>query len=133
MEKNSEKYLYSLIKDMRILIIDDDHFSRILLKKFFDKMGATCTLVSNGEDALNHLNESVADLIMLDIKMPGLNGFQVLDGIRSGNKSTPVIAQTAYAFPDEKHRIIKAGFTGYLSKPIRRESLVIELLRIFSE
>ncbi|NJM14124.1 MAG: response regulator [Bacteroidales bacterium] len=81
-------------------------------------------LASNGEETLQMLNErQPIDLIMLDIKMPVMGGFETLEHIRDSHPNIPVIAQTAYAMSNEKLMCLERGFTDYLSKPIEQKLL----------
>ena len=78
----------------------------------------------NGQEAVDIcLNNPNIDLILMDIKMPVMNGFEALEEIKAIRPTLIVIAQTAYSSSEEKEKIFKAGFYGYITKPINREKL----------
>jgi CheY-like chemotaxis protein len=131
MDISDDKILHDILNGKNVLIIDDDEFSRLLLDKFMTKLGANCDMLSHGSDVVELLKQKDVALVLLDIKMPGLNGFEVLQEIRKAGYKMPVVAQTAYAFHDDKITIKEKGFDGYTEKPIRRERLLRELIRVF--
>jgi CheY-like chemotaxis protein len=76
-----------------------------------------------------HFSRAVVDLVLLDIRLPELDGFEVLRHLRSLDLSVPVIAQSAYAMVDDVKKAMEAGFTDYLTKPIGQEKLYEILTR----
>ena len=78
----------------------------------------------NGQEAVDIcINNSNVDLVLMDIKMPVMNGFEALEKIKAIRPELIVVAQTAYSSSDDEERIFKAGFYGYITKPINREKL----------
>jgi CheY-like chemotaxis protein len=103
---------------VRIMIIEDDEEMRSLLKDFLEEEGLETDSVNNGADALGKLSKDHVDLILTDIRMPGLTGLDILPRIRRLNPKTPIIVMTAYGSDDVRRRSLERGATAYLEKPI---------------
>lgn len=78
------------------------------------------------------VQKRIPDLILLDISMPVMTGFEFLEEIKSKGLNTKIIAQTAYAMPFEKERCLMAGCHGYISKPIKKNKLFDEISRVLA-
>jgi signal transduction histidine kinase len=111
-----------------ILIAEDDFYCREILKYMLKKTGATLLIAKDGREALNIMDMDNVDLVLLDIRLPGIDGHAVLKEIRSDNPQTPVIAQTAYAMQEDIRKFKDAGFNDYLTKPID-DGVLYNLLR----
>lgn len=108
-----------------ILIAEDDEISNILLKEIFSKGNFKLLHTYNGENTVKACKEySNIDLILMDIRMPGMNGIEATRQIRKFNKTVPILAQTAYAMPGDKENALKAGCSDYISKPIDKQLLL---------
>jgi DNA-binding response OmpR family regulator len=108
---------------VRIMIIEDDEEMRSLMKDFFEEEGFETDSVSNGVDALRMLSKDHFDLVITDIRMPGLTGLDILPRIRSLKPETPIIVMTAYGSDDVRRRSLERGATTYLEKPIHLSKL----------
>ncbi|HOV89288.1 MAG TPA: response regulator [Syntrophorhabdaceae bacterium] len=84
------------MKDIRILVVDDEENIRILFKEELEEEGYTIELASNGYEAIEKIKQSPFDLVVLDIKMPGIDGIQTLNEIKKINKDQHVILCSAY-------------------------------------
>lgn len=106
-----------------ILVVEDDPLNRQVTAYMLQQHGYTVSLASNGQEALNYLADAYADLILMDLHMPVLDGYETTTAIRNTLKlDTPVIAFTADVFSD--NRYLEAGMNGYLNKPVRYEQIV---------
>ncbi len=103
---------------VRVMIIEDDEEMRSLLRDFFEEEGFETDSVSTGVDALRELSKDHFDLVITDIRMPGLTGLDILPTIRRLKPGTPIIAMTAYGSDDVRRRAFERGATTYLEKPI---------------
>jgi len=110
---------------LKILVAEDDEYSLILLLKVLKGFNSEILIAKNGNEAVevSHNNLDL-DLILMDIKMPEMNGIEATSRIRTFNKGVPIIAQTAHATSEDKKRILKEGFNGYISKPINKNELI---------
>ncbi len=102
-----------------VLIVEDDPISRSFFQDLLEETDATIRTAENGENALKYLKGNPApDMVLLDIQMPGISGYEVVKEIRKKYKDLPVVAQTAHALSSEKKKIAEAGFDDYITKPI---------------
>ena len=111
-------------KKLKILIVDDDITSELLLKRIFKKDSREFLHASNGNEAIKTCkNNPDIDLILMDIKMPKMNGYDATRKIREFNTDVIIIAQSAHALPGARENAILAGCNNYISKPIDRIAL----------
>lgn len=102
-----------------ILIVEDDPVSFAFLKELFQQTGADLYHAADGLEAVNLFRKiKNIDLVIMDIQLPKMDGFEATRIIRSMNSNIPVIAQTAFAMSDDKEKMKQAGFDDYVSKPI---------------
>ena len=103
-----------------ILIADDDAASLELLKDALGSLGHRIVEASDGRDALLKVNIERPDIALIDIQMPGLDGFEVLRAVRALEPPVPcrVLALTAFAMGGDRERILASGFDGYIAKPV---------------
>ena len=103
-----------------------------MLRELLENRGYSVIEVRNGQEALDMVEQSQPDLLLLDIGMPVLDGFAVMRRLRENPRSAtlPVLAVTAYAMRDDRDNVLNAGFDGYLSKPINARDLANELERL---
>jgi CheY-like chemotaxis protein len=128
--KNENKTT-SLIKEENemplILIVEDNEINMQIVKSFLDIKGMNYLCANNGREAIEILEDKFVDLILMDIQMPQLNGYETTKIIRKieGNieKHTPIIAMTAYAMTMDKKKCIENGMDGHISKPFNLEEL----------
>ncbi|MFO7924262.1 MAG: ATP-binding protein [Bacteroidales bacterium] len=107
----------------KLLLSEDDLFSREMMVYLLKKTGAELITATDGKETLKMYKQHGADLVLLDIRLPEVDGYQVLKEIRSGDPDTIVIAQTAYAMLDEIRKFKLAGFNDYLIKPVSDDQL----------
>jgi two-component system cell cycle response regulator DivK len=109
----------------KILIAEDEETNYFYLETVLKRTGATLFRAKNGEEVVKVCEDQPdMDLVLMDIKMPDLNGLDATRLIRKFNPTLPIIAQTAYALVGEKNKCLSAGCNDYISKPINRESLL---------
>ena len=115
----------------RILVAEDNAVNRELMREILEAFGCQVVEASDGQETLSKLDEAAPDIVLLDINMPGLNGFAVLKRIRENPRFSglPVLAVTAYAMKEDRDKVLQAGFNAYLAKPVDATLLVRELKR----
>jgi CheY-like chemotaxis protein len=107
-----------------ILLVEDQKYNLMVLKKMLEYMEFDVITAENGKEAVDicqKINEF--DLILMDLKMPVMDGYSAMKEIKKILPEMPIIAETAYALAGDEKKIIEAGFDDYLPKPITRESL----------
>lgn len=107
-----------------ILIAEDEEYNYELINIFVTNAGAKTIRAVTGKEVVDIINKKKnIDLILMDIKMPVINGLEATRQIRKSNNSIPIIAQTAYAQVGDRDKILKAGCNDYISKPIQKSKL----------
>ncbi len=115
----------NLWKDKLFLIVEDDPASSMLLEIILSKTGAKLLFAESGEKAIEIVRRTRGiDLILLDIKMNGINGLQAAVIIKGIAPKIPIIAQTACVVYGDKEKCFQAGCSGYIPKPIIAENLI---------
>lgn len=110
---------------MRILIAEDEDTNFLYLSALLSRCHHIVLRAINGQEAVDIVKgESNLDIVLMDIKMPVLNGYDALRQIKRLKPSLPVVAQTAYALSDDEQNIRSAGFDGYIAKPIMKNKLL---------
>ena len=114
--------LRKVLQRRTVLVAEDVDSNFLLLKTL---LGKRCNLLwaKNGEDAVNQFKEHQPDLILMDIKMPHMDGLEATRLIRSYSKEVPIVALTAFAFEPDKDRAIEAGCDDCLTKPVSQNAL----------
>jgi CheY-like chemotaxis protein len=117
---------------IKVLIAEDNAVNRELLRELLELRGYTVLEACDGQEALQMIEQAQPELLLLDIGMPVMDGFAVIQRIRENPRlaKLPVVAVTAYAMRGDQERILSAGFDGYLSKPVNPSSLAQELERV---
>lgn len=110
-------------KKGRVLAVDDSEDNRLLLKWFLNKIGFEVDVAANGREGIEKALSGDYSLVLLDIQMPDLDGFEVLKKLRQNNYQGPLVALTAHAMKGDRERCLAEGFTDYLSKPFDQEVL----------
>ena len=112
---------------LRILVAEDNPVNQLFLLRTLEKAGHQVTLADNGEAALTQLHANDFDLVLMDVQMPILDGYQATARIREEERGTgrhqPIIAITAHALSGDQQRCLDQGMDGYLSKPVQSETL----------
>ena len=109
----------------KILIAEDVESNFLYLNAVLTRIDATIFWAKNGREAIDIFNqEKKLDLILMDLQMPEMNGYEATRIIKNEDPSIPVIAQTAYAMSDDRKKALEAGCDDYLAKPIKSQALM---------
>jgi PAS domain S-box-containing protein len=110
-----------------ILLAEDNLVNQKITTRMLEKLGHAVTVASNGREALDAIGRQTFDLILMDIQMPEMSGFEATETIRrqerGSGKHLPIIALTAHAMDGDRERCLESGMDGYISKPVRGEEL----------
>ena len=110
--------------DYTVLIVDDEPMIIDFFREVLSLTKINMLFVDNGNKAINIIKQhNDIDIVLLDIRMPEINGFEVFKKIKELRPKLPVIAQTAYAFSDDIEMVKSAGFDDYICKPISNDLL----------
>ena len=116
------------LESLRILLVDDSVDNQFLVKHMLTKMGAVVDVASNGLEAIEIANKKSHDVVLMDIQMPEMDGYQAIEALRNSGYKTPVIALTAHALVEERSKTQAAGFSAHLTKPIDKSELLSIIL-----
>lgn len=113
----------------RILIVEDNQANLALMEYLLRAFGYTVLSAATGADGIESAMRDQPDLILMDLQLPKMTGFEAAAQIRAANplRRVPIIAVTAFAMVGDRERVLAEGFDGYLSKPITPETFVDEI------
>ena len=109
-----------------ILLVDDEQDHLIITSRFLESQGYSCVCADRGWEALRLLNEQPVDLILLDLHMPGMDGYCLAENIlsRESFRSIPIVAFSCYDLTRFKQRAMRAGMADFIPKPVDRARLL---------
>jgi PAS domain S-box-containing protein len=120
----------------RVLLAEDNAVNQTLAVRLLEKRGYIVAVASNGRDAVAAIDEKAFDVVLMDVQMPEMDGFEATQAIREKEKSTglhvPIIAMTAHALKGDEERCLSVGMDAYISKPIRTNELFRTIERLLS-
>lgn len=120
--------------DKTILIVEDDKSSSRFLQEVLKRTGARLIFTGDGEKAIDICEaEENLDLILMDVQLPTLSGYEATKRIKKMRPKLPIIAQTANAFADERNRAMEAGCSEYITKPLNKEKLLSVIKMVFEK
>ena len=109
---------------VRVLVVDDSADNRLLLNRILLGAGATVDMAENGQEALNRIGEGSYDMVLMDLQMPVMDGYEANERLRQRGYKTPVIALTAHALREERQLCLDKGFTDHIAKPVDRVTML---------
>ncbi len=116
-------------RKIRILVVEDDQVNKMVALRILEKLGYGADAVSHGEEALVALERTPYDLVLMEVQLPVMDGFETTRMIRDSksrvqNPDVPIIAMTAHAMKGDRERCLEAGMDDYVSKPVQPQELV---------
>lgn len=122
------------LKDVSILLVEDNEMNTLLASSIIERTGASITEADNGSAAIDLLQKKSFDIILMDLHMPGMNGFETTKYIRENlGLAIPIIAITANVINDEEKRCLEAGMNGFISKPYTEKALLDKMAALLSK
>lgn len=128
-QKNKD-FSSSYLNDYKILVAEDDEINYLYIKEIFKGTGAEILHAVNGKEAVEicQANNKI-DILLIDIKMPVMNGYEAIKQIREIRPGLPIIAQTAFALSNEMLKAFNAGSNDYISKPFKKDQLLALVIK----
>jgi two-component system, sensor histidine kinase and response regulator len=120
-------------RPLRVLLAEDNPVNQRMAQLMLERLGHSVKLASSGTEVLRAWRPGRYDLILMDVQMPGMDGFEATAAIRAQSGATPIIALTAHAMAGDRERCLRNGMDGYLQKPIRPDELNSLLSRYSAE
>lgn len=112
---------------VRVLLVEDSPDIQLMLSRFLRAEGAHVDVADDGMQALDRTRDSDYDIVLMDLKMPKLDGYLTASVLRERGFKSPILALTAHAMNEVKEKCLKSGFNDRLTKPIEREKLIHEV------
>ena len=111
----------------RILVVDDDKNTRLYMRAFLEAERYTVFLAGNGEEALDMMEKEHIDLVILDIMMPKMDGYEFTRELRSVNNDLPILMVSAKQLPEDRKLGYKLGTNDFMVKPVDQEELLLRV------
>ena len=128
-QQSDSKEWPSIKQNLKILIVEDDEATDLYLTEILKNMSRQIQHASTGEEALEHIQNDDIDVILMDVKLPEMDGYAITRRVRETNSHVVIIAQTAYAMKGDREKALDAGCDDYIAKPLKKE----ELLRLITK
>ncbi|PKN92386.1 MAG: hypothetical protein CVU44_14715 [Chloroflexi bacterium HGW-Chloroflexi-6] len=132
-EKNAIANRLNQLFGKRVLLVEDNEINQLVAREMLENLGLRVALARSGEEAIQKVKTGLFELILMDIQMPGMDGYQATAQIRSDPRFTyeklPIIALTAHALVGDREKALQAAFNDYITKPVDTEQLNSTLLR----
>ena len=112
---------------VNILVVDDDKNTRLFLRAVLEAAGYTVSVAENGIDALSVMDREHVDLVVLDIMMPKMDGYEFARVLRAADNNLPILMVSAKQLPADKHKGFEAGTDDYITKPIDDEEMLLRI------
>jgi two-component system, sensor histidine kinase len=107
----------------KVLVVDDVSDNRILIKHYISRLGLQVEMAGTGEEGIDKVFKDHFDVVLMDIQMPGMDGFEAVQRLREHHYEGPIVALTAHAMKGDREKCLEAGFDDYLCKPVSKTSL----------
>jgi CheY-like chemotaxis protein len=119
---------------VKVLVVDDDEDARILHRWFLEEAHAQVMTAASGAEALRLLESTSPDILLSDISMPGMDGYELLERVHAlpapSHRNLPAVALTAFARSGDRERALGTGYGSYLTKPVEPAELVVVIARL---
>lgn len=127
--RETDRLAWPRLDHLRVLLAEDNPDNQEMIKRFVSEQGAAVEVANNGNEALVKVRTSQFDVILMDVQMPELDGYEVTKTLRREGNKIPIIAITAHAMNDERDRCLEAGCDEFLTKPLD----VLKLIQIIHQ
>ncbi len=136
LERPTQRLVKNASEQLRVLVVEDHIVSQRVITRLLEKAGHHATLANNGQMAVELYTQNDFDLVIMDVQMPVLNGFEATAKIRKldreRNIHTRIIALTAFAMKGDREKCLEAGMDDYISKPVQADSLYLAINRVLA-
>ena len=130
MDKEKAQKTFGTLKGVKILIVDDEKLNQMIIQNMAKLWGADYQSAGSGSEALMIIRENNFNVILMDLLMPGLDGFKTTEIIRKENKDIPIIAISGTSTPANIERLFDAGMNDYIDKPFKIDELHAKISKV---
>jgi PAS domain S-box-containing protein len=121
------------VDGLKVLVVEDSMDNQIVVQRFLKMAGCAADLANNGREAIDMIHAGNYDVVLMDIQMPVMDGFEAVTELRREGCQLPVIALTAHALKEQRQQCLDAGFTNHITKPVNRDALIMLLAQYASQ
>ncbi len=132
-KKSTFQSTESQLEGLKILLVEDSEDNQDIITYFLTHAGAHVDIADNGVEGVQKTLEGDYNIVLMDIQMPKMDGYQATSELRNKGYVGPIIALTAHALKEERDRCLKAGYTEHMTKPVNRLTLISEIARFASK
>ena len=118
----NEKSLENL-RGKSVLLVEDNKINQMITQKMLENKGMICTIIDNGEEAISELAKHNYDVVLMDVHLPGINGTEATEQIRTFNTHTPIVALTAISLNENRETLLSFGMSDVVTKPFKPDYL----------
>lgn len=118
------------LNGMNILIAEDIYSNYYLMESILQDTGANLTWAKNGLEAIEEVEQKEFDMVLMDLKMPKMNGMEAASAIKEKKKNVPILAVTAFALSLDEEKALNAGCDGYIAKPVTKDDLIRKIVSL---
>lgn len=128
-EDEEKEHDFADLKGIHVLVVEDDKASRILMNDVLSKVGMKVDFAVNGNEAIQKINSISYDIVLMDMMLPVIDGFETIKKIRQDYRfeKLPIISVTAYAVVGDDKKCLDAGANDYVSKPIDADNILLKI------
>jgi CheY-like chemotaxis protein len=126
MKRNNDRRL----ADLKVLLVEDVPDNQILIERFLCAAGAKVEIANNGKEGIEMALSGKYDIVLMDIQMPVLDGYEATRQLRSRGYNSPIVAFTAHALHEEPEKVSEVGFDAHFSKPVEFAVLIDRVLDV---
>jgi CheY-like chemotaxis protein/anti-sigma regulatory factor (Ser/Thr protein kinase) len=120
----NESQLVNNLDGLAVLVVEDNPVNRLVARELLNKLGCRVELANNGAEAVEILQKTRPDVVLMDVHMPVMDGLEATQAIRRSGNRVPIFAMTASAMAADQEMCLRAGMDGFLSKPLVLQNLV---------
>jgi CheY-like chemotaxis protein len=117
LKKSPQRVDGKTFKNKNVLLVEDNKINQMITCKMLERKAINCTIIDNGEEAIEHLKTNTYDLVLMDVHLPGINGTEATAIIRTFDTKTPIIALTAISLNENREMLLSYGMNEVITKP----------------
>ncbi|MGZ3769999.1 MAG: response regulator [Bdellovibrio sp.] len=130
-QKSENTTLENQLNGIHILVVDDSKDNQLLVSLLLNHYGASVETASSGQEALGKTKNQEFDIVLMDIQMPQMDGYETVQLMRERDYKKPIIALSAYAMRSDLEKSLESGFNDHVSKPINKSELIAAILKYY--
>lgn len=124
---------FSVFKSKKVLLVEDNKINQMITQKMVENRGMSCTIIDNGEEAIQLMKNNNYDLVLMDVHLPGINGTEATKQIRLFDNATPIIALTAISLDENREQLLSFGMNDVVTKPFDTNHFYLSIYKLIKD